>query len=174
MNEKNKPRRTLDECLNNSQKATNIDNLSEKTKEELKKAIEMSAEIRMAPVKQKEELEKQTETLEEAKNITAQNAEYTKQIAEYTRRNEESSNRQFQASIIVASVALLVSIITPIVQYFIPQKSIKIDEQQFNQLLNRINREEITQQQQSNQKVSTEIDSNVLIQQTVTHKMKHK
>lgn len=64
-----------------------------------------------APIEQKKELQKQTFILEEAKNITTQNAEYIKQIADYTIRNEKSSKQQFIASIIIASVALLVSII---------------------------------------------------------------
>lgn len=135
--------------------------------ENMKEVLDYMAQKDAAPINQLKELEKQTDILDKAKKITVQNAEYVKQIAEYTKRNEISSKRQFTASFIISLIALVIAILSFC-------QPIKIDEQQFNQLLNRINREEITQQQQSNQKVSTEIDSNVLIQQTVTHKMKHK
>lgn len=107
---KNKPPRTLDEFLNDVKK-TNLDDLSDEHKKSLEELIETSAEMGRAPIKQKEELEKQTVILEEAKAITAKNAEYTKQIAEYTIRNEKASNKQFWASTIIASAALLVSIV---------------------------------------------------------------
>lgn len=98
--------------------------------DEIKEADENFAELHALPRKQMVELEKQTTILEEAKAITAQNAEYTKQISEYTIRNEKSSKLYFWASFGLSIFALIVAILSFL-------KPIKIDGQQFNQLINK-------------------------------------
>lgn len=96
-------------------------------------------------------------------------------LVEIINTNAELSEKNAKTANFLSWLAIWIAIISILVTSYHSMQPTKIEERQFNQLLNRLNQEEITQQQQqSNQKVYTELDSNVLMQQTVTRKMKHK
>lgn len=80
--------------------------------------------------KQIEENKKHTDILQSVKEQTLKNVRVSQKIAKCTLENQQSSNRQFWASIIIATMALVITIISLISNNSYSKKTEELYKQQ--------------------------------------------